>query len=70
MPVCSSNIGFCPYLGHTSAVIQTWDGDAVVSVECAGPGADHNTCGYAQVCDLYQHRPVGFKLKTAVTESD
>lgn len=61
MAVCTSNIGFCPYLGHTNSVIQTWDGDTVVSVECAGPGADHKTCGYADVCKLYQQRPVGFK---------
>lgn len=58
MSVCSGDLGFCPYLGHSTGLLLTWDGDTVVSVECAG--ADHETCGYSDVCELYQRRPVGF----------
>ena len=54
----SGDFGFCPYLGHTGAVIVTWDGDTVVSVECSG--GDHKTCGLSDKCELYQRRPVGF----------
>ena len=54
----SGDTGFCPYVGHSGSIILNWDDDIVVSVEC-GFG-NHETCGYANKCELYQRRPVGF----------
>lgn len=51
----SGDIGFCPYVGHSGSIMLNWDDDTVVSVEC-GFG-NHETCGYASKCELYQRRP-------------
>lgn len=54
----SSDLGFCRYAGHSGGVNLTWDDDTVIAVECIF--GDYKTCGYADNCDLYQKRPVGF----------
>lgn len=54
----SGDTGFCHYVGHSGSIILNWDDDTVVSVEC-GFG-NHETCRYANKCELYQRRPVGF----------
>lgn len=58
MSTMSGDTGFCQYAGHTGSVTITWDRNTVVNVEC-GFG-DYKTCGYADVCELYQQHPVGF----------
>lgn len=63
----SADIGFCPYVGHTSSVILTWQQDKVIAVECAC--GDHETCGFSDVCELYQRRPVGFTHTPSVKEN-
>ena len=55
----SGDFGFCPYVGHTGAVLLTWEDDTVVSVECSY-GNTPETCGCSDKCDLYQRHPVGF----------
>ena len=54
----SGDTGLCPHVGHSGSIILNWDDNTVVSVEC-GFG-NHETCGYANKCELYQRRPVGF----------
>lgn len=54
----SGDLGFCPYVGHSGSVNLTWKDNTVIAVEC-GFG-NHETCGYADKCELYQRRPVGF----------
>lgn len=54
----TGDIGPCPYVGHTGCMIITWEDNTVISVDCAG--GDHETCGYADRCELYQRHPVGF----------
>lgn len=54
----SGDVGFCPYIGHSCGIILNWDDNTVVSVECSC--GDHETCGHANECELYQRRPVGF----------
>ena len=49
-------IGYCRYLGHSTGLLITWDGNRVVEVDC-----DHAKCGYASSCDLYQRHPVGYE---------
>ena len=57
MAIMSSDLGFCRYAGHSGAINITWDRDTVVKVEC-GFG-DYRTCGYADICELYQRHPIG-----------
>ncbi len=53
----SGNIGFCKLVGHTSSIIIEWDdSNTVIGVDC-----DHEHCGYATSCELYQRCPVGFR---------
>lgn len=54
----SSNLGFCHYAGHSGYVNLTWNGNTVIAVEC-GFG-DPKSCGYADRCELYKKKPVGF----------
>ncbi len=54
----SGDTGFCPYAGHSGSVILTWNDNMVISVECSF--GNHETCGYANKCELYQRRPVGY----------
>jgi len=54
----SGDTGFCHYAGHSGSVLLTWDGNTVISVKC-GFGS-HETCGYADKCELYQRHPVGY----------
>lgn len=51
----SGNIGYCHKVGSTHAVLIEWDGNKVISVDC-----EHETCGYADRCKLYQQYPVGY----------
>lgn len=56
MPLSESgDIGLCKAVGHTSALIRTWEDETVVSVSC-----DYKTCGYADSCEMYQRGPVGY----------
>lgn len=57
----SGDIGFCEHAGHSGSVLITWDGDQVVKVEC-GFG-NHETCGCADTCELYQRAPISFTKK-------
>ena len=54
----SGDTGFCLYTNQPTGIILNWDDDTVTSVDC-GSG-NHQTCGYADQCELYQRRPVGF----------
>lgn len=54
----SADFGICPYVGHSGSVNLTWDGNTVIAVECSF--GNPKTCGYADKCELYQRRPVGF----------
>ncbi len=54
----SGDIGFCPYAGHSGSVILIWGDNKVASVECSF--GNHESCGYADNCELYQRKPVGF----------
>lgn len=51
----SGDVGFCEALGRTSALTRCWEDNTVVSVDCG-----HETCGYSQNCEMYQHYPVGY----------
>ncbi|MCM1039818.1 MAG: hypothetical protein NC434_10890 [Ruminococcus sp.] len=53
----SNNLGFCPYAGHSGSIQLTWVDNTVISAECAF--GNHETCGYADECRLYQRQPVG-----------
>ncbi len=51
----SGDVGYCEYLRTTRGIIINWSEHTVLSVEC-----EHEFCGYAQHCKLYQHHPVGY----------
>lgn len=54
--LCSGDVGFCHYTEQPRGLIITWDSDnRVISVDC-----EHNLCGYADRCELYQAHPVGY----------
>ncbi|MEY8518261.1 hypothetical protein AALC25_15435 [Lachnospiraceae bacterium 29-84] len=52
----SGDVGLCRAVGHTSALTRTWDGHTVTAVDC-----DYKTCGYADICEMYQREPVGYQ---------
>lgn len=54
----SGDTGFCHYTNQNIGIILNWDDNTVTSVDC-GSG-NHKTCGYADECELYQRRPVGY----------
>lgn len=54
MGLSSGNIGYCHEKGSPRAVLIEWNGHEVISVDC-----EHETCGYADRCKLYQQYPVG-----------
>ena len=54
----SGNIGFCRYKNQNIGLIINWTNHTVESVDC-----EHNTCGYAETCELYQKYPVGYTEK-------
>lgn len=51
----SGDVGLCRAVGHTSALIRTWDDRTVTAVDC-----NYKTCGYADICEMYQRGPVGY----------
>lgn len=53
----SGDVGFCRLAGHTSALIRTWENNTAISIDC-----DFKTCGYAEVCEMYQRGPVGYRF--------
>ena len=57
MSVCSGDIGFCPYAGHTGAVLVTWEGKEPVELDCSS--GDYRACGLTEICPLYKKYPVG-----------
>ena len=59
MSVQSGDFGFCPHVGHSGAAVITWEGNTVVGFECAF-GNNYRTCGFADVCPLYQRHPIGY----------
>ena len=63
----SADIGFCPLVGYSGSVLLTWNDNSVVSVECSF--GDYKTCRFADKCELYQRRPVGFIQKYPSDES-
>ena len=63
----SADIGFCPLSGHSGSVLLTWEGNTVVAAECSF--GDYKTCRFAEKCELYQRRPVGFIQKYPSDES-
>jgi hypothetical protein len=50
----SGDVGFCRHKNKMIGLIINWNGHTVESVEC-----EHDTCGFAQICKLYQRHPVG-----------
>ncbi len=53
--LASGDAGFCSFLHHAIGVVITWDGEKVTAVDC-----QHEVCGMADRCELYQRHPVGF----------
>lgn len=51
----SGDVGFCQAAGHTSAITRKWKDGIVISVDC-----NHETCGFADECEMYQHKPIGY----------
>ena len=51
----SGDIGFCRHKKQSIGLIINWNDRTVESVEC-----EHDTCGYSQICELYQKHPVGY----------
>lgn len=58
----SGDVGYCKLTGHTGPLLRNWENDTVVSVDCGIDGHDYKTCGYADVCEMYQRGPVGYHL--------
>lgn len=53
----NGNVGYCEYLEHTRGITINWHNNIVSSVEC-----EHELCGYADSCPLYQQLPVGYQM--------
>lgn len=53
----NGDVGFCEFAHHSIGIVVTWDGDRVVAVDC-----EHEICGLAEHCALYQKHPVWFTL--------
>ena len=51
----SGDVGFCRYKNQNIGLIINWNNHTVESVECK-----HDTCGYSEICELYQRHPVGY----------
>ena len=51
----SGVIGFCKKTNASRGIVITWTNNTVTAVNC-----EHKTCGYADSCELYQQRPIGY----------
>ena len=60
----SGDVGLCQSVGHTSAVTRTWKDGTVISVDC-----NYKTCGYADVCEMYQRDPIGYHFVPSSEQS-
>lgn len=54
------DFGYCKLLGHNFGLLRTFEDNTVVSVDCGAYGCDHELCGHADVCEVYQRAPVGY----------
>lgn len=55
MGISSGNVGYCHKIGSSRGILIGWRDHEVISVDC-----EHETCGYADRCKLYQQNPVGY----------
>ena len=56
MVLSSGDVGYCEKLGKPIGIVISCNDNTVIDLDC-----DHKTCGYTQICKLYQRHPVGFR---------
>lgn len=66
----SGDIGYCKMAGHTMGLIRTWENNIIVSVDCGIGDYTHKNCGYADVCEMYQRKPIGYRLGSDTHDSN
>lgn len=50
----SGGIGYCEHIHDSRGILIQWSKNTVVAVDC-----EHETCGFADFCKLYQRHPIG-----------
>ena len=65
MSVQSGDIGYCMALRRTTSLIRTWSKGTVIDADCG-----YQTCGYADNCEMYLRKPVGYHSFTHSSDND
>ncbi len=58
----SGDISYRKLVGHTMGLIRTWENDTIVAIDCGIDGYNHKNCGFADTCEMYQQKPIGYHL--------
>lgn len=58
----SGNVGYCEQDKKSRGILITWAGREVIAVDC-----EHKTCGYGQICKLYNQYPIGYVHTPAIS---
>jgi hypothetical protein len=58
----SGDTSYCKLVGHTMGLIRTWENDTIVAIDCGIDGYNHKNCGFADTCEMYQQKPIGYHL--------